>query len=80
MHHLGRAMAHYCRFCEKVFNRSSNRCRHEKQNCPKRFVEEEDDGPYATEEETMKDGKSDKSLLTRNRKIKKRKRRRKINK
>ena len=34
-------MQHFCRFCEKVFNRSYNRDRQEKQSCPKRFVGEE---------------------------------------
>ena len=57
-------MEHFCRFCQKVFNRSYNRDRHEKQNCPKRFVGEQDDNPYATEEaeKTMQDEENEDSI------------------
>ena len=53
--HLGRGMEHYSRFCEKVFNRSYNRDRYEKQNCRKRFVGEQNDIPYTTKEVAKQD-------------------------
>ena len=52
-------MEHYCRFCEKVFNRSYNRDRHEKQNSSKRFVEEDS---YTAEEESMQDEENEDSI------------------
>ena len=54
-------MEHYCRFCKKVFNRSYNRDRHEKQNCPKRFVGEDNDSSYRAEEESMQDEENEDS-------------------
>ena len=57
-----RLIEHYCRFCEKVFNRSYNRDRHEKQNCPKRFVGEDDDSSYTAEEESIQDEENEDSI------------------